>query len=97
MVMPGAQKSFDQFRADDGDCRNYAQAVVGGPGQQVEDRPHHQQIADQRLEQPPQEGCLQPLVARPADRTMILPVLAYHLALDLDEDAPTAVASGKKT
>ena len=31
MVMPGAQKSFDQFRADDGDCRNYAQAVVGGP------------------------------------------------------------------
>ncbi len=31
MVMPGAQKSFDQFRVDDGDCRNYAQAVLGGP------------------------------------------------------------------
>jgi hypothetical protein len=31
MVMPGAQKSFDQFRADEVDCRNYAQAVLGGP------------------------------------------------------------------
>jgi len=31
MVMPGPQKSFDQFRADEGDCRNYAQAVLGGP------------------------------------------------------------------
>ncbi len=31
MVLPGAQKSFDQFRVDEGDCRNYAQAVVGGP------------------------------------------------------------------
>ena len=31
MVMPGAQKSFDQFRVDEGDCRNYAQAVLGGP------------------------------------------------------------------
>jgi hypothetical protein len=31
MVMPGAQKSFDQFRVDEGECRNYAQAVLGGP------------------------------------------------------------------
>ena len=31
MVMPGAQKSFDQFRVDEADCRNYAQAVLGGP------------------------------------------------------------------
>ncbi len=31
MVMPGAQKNFDQFRVDEVDCRNYAQAVLGGP------------------------------------------------------------------
>ena len=31
MVLPGYQKSFDQFRADEGDCRGYAQAVLGGP------------------------------------------------------------------
>ena len=31
MVMPGVQKSFDQFRVDEGECRNYAQAVLGGP------------------------------------------------------------------
>jgi len=31
MVLPGSQKSFDQFRADEGDCRQYAQAVLGGP------------------------------------------------------------------
>ncbi len=31
MAMPGAQKNFDQFRVDDADCRNYAQAVLGGP------------------------------------------------------------------
>jgi len=31
MVMPGHQKSFDQFRADEGDCRGYAQAAIGGP------------------------------------------------------------------
>jgi hypothetical protein len=30
-VMPGYQKSMDQFRADDGDCRNYAYAAIGGP------------------------------------------------------------------
>lgn len=31
MVMPGSQKSFDQFRADEMDCRGYAQAFIGGP------------------------------------------------------------------
>src|SRR6185295_4465156 len=30
-VMPGYQKSTDQFRADDNDCRNYAYASIGGP------------------------------------------------------------------
>lgn len=30
-VMPGYQKSPDQFRADDADCRNYAYAAIGGP------------------------------------------------------------------
>ena len=30
-VMPGSQKSFEQFRADDADCRQYSQAQVGGP------------------------------------------------------------------
>ena len=30
-VMPGYQKSLDQFRADEGDCRNYAYASIGGP------------------------------------------------------------------
>ena len=29
-VMPGANKTFDQFRADDGECRQYSQSVVGG-------------------------------------------------------------------
>ncbi len=31
MVLPGSQKSFDQFRADEFDCRQYAQAAIGGP------------------------------------------------------------------
>jgi hypothetical protein len=31
MVLPGSQKSFEQFRADEFECRNYAQAVLGGP------------------------------------------------------------------
>ncbi len=31
MVLPGYQKSFDQFRADEGDCRGYAQMAIGGP------------------------------------------------------------------
>jgi hypothetical protein len=30
MVMPGTGKSFDQFRADDADCRQYALGQVGG-------------------------------------------------------------------
>ncbi len=30
MVLPGTGKSFDQFRFDDADCRQYAQAQVGG-------------------------------------------------------------------
>ena len=30
-VLPGYQKSFDQFRADEGDCRGYAQMIIGGP------------------------------------------------------------------
>jgi len=30
-VMPGYQKSMDQFHADDTDCRNYAYASIGGP------------------------------------------------------------------
>jgi hypothetical protein len=29
-VMPGTGKSFDQFRADDVDCRQYASSQVGG-------------------------------------------------------------------
>lgn len=30
MVLPGSGKSFDQFRADDWECRNYALGSVGG-------------------------------------------------------------------
>ena len=30
MVLPGTGKSFDQFRADDADCRQYAQGQIGG-------------------------------------------------------------------
>lgn len=30
MVLPGTGKSFDQFRADDVDCRQYAQYQMGG-------------------------------------------------------------------
>lgn len=30
MVLPGSTKSFDQFRADDGECRQYASSQVGG-------------------------------------------------------------------
>ncbi len=35
MVLPGTGKSFDRFRADDIDCRNYALASIGGvtPGE----------------------------------------------------------------
>ena len=30
-VLPGSQKSFEQFRNDDAGCRQYAQASLGGP------------------------------------------------------------------
>ena len=30
MALPGTGKTFDQFRADDADCRAYAQSQVGG-------------------------------------------------------------------
>ncbi|MGB5080920.1 MAG: hypothetical protein WBO23_09270, partial [Burkholderiales bacterium] len=30
MVLPGTGKSFDQFRADDFDCRQFAHYQVGG-------------------------------------------------------------------
>jgi len=30
MALPGGGKSFEQFRADDLDCRQYAQAQIGG-------------------------------------------------------------------
>ncbi|HEV7814486.1 MAG TPA: YMGG-like glycine zipper-containing protein [Janthinobacterium sp.] len=30
LVLPGTGKSFDQFRADDFSCRNYAQVQIGG-------------------------------------------------------------------
>lgn len=32
MVLPGTGKSFDQFRADDMDCRQYASSQMGGSG-----------------------------------------------------------------
>jgi hypothetical protein len=36
MVLPGTQKPFDVFRAEDIDCRNYAMTSIGGQeGQQV--------------------------------------------------------------
>jgi hypothetical protein len=31
MVLPGTGKTFDQFRIDDVDCRQFAQAQLGGP------------------------------------------------------------------
>lgn len=30
MALPGQGKNFDQFRADDADCRSYAQSQIGG-------------------------------------------------------------------
>ena len=30
MVLPGTNKNFDQFRFDDGECRQYASYQVGG-------------------------------------------------------------------
>lgn len=34
MALPGSTKTFDQFRADDGDCRGYATAQIGGKSAQ---------------------------------------------------------------
>ncbi len=38
-VLPGTYKSFDQFQADDGTCRQFASATIGGPaaGQPAQD------------------------------------------------------------
>ena len=35
MVMPGEGRSFDQFRYDDSDCRNFASVQVGGSAEQA--------------------------------------------------------------
>ncbi|MGH8738548.1 MAG: glycine zipper family protein [Burkholderiales bacterium] len=35
MVLPGNGKSFDQFRADDYECRSYASGQAGGTAQQA--------------------------------------------------------------
>ena len=39
MALPGTGKSFDQFRVDDAECRQYASAQIGGttPGQAASD------------------------------------------------------------
>lgn len=39
LVLPGSGKSFEQFRTDEFDCRNYAQSQLGGatPGMAAED------------------------------------------------------------
>ena len=34
MVLPGSGKSFDQFRADDYECRQFARAQIGGSNAQ---------------------------------------------------------------
>jgi outer membrane lipoprotein SlyB len=34
MVLPGSGKSFDQFRADDYECRQFARAQIGGTNAQ---------------------------------------------------------------
>ena len=34
LVLPGTTKSFDQFRGDDGECRQYASAQIGGTSAQ---------------------------------------------------------------
>ena len=38
LVLPGTAKTFDQFRADDNDCRVYAYNQIGGPGASQESR-----------------------------------------------------------
>jgi hypothetical protein len=39
MALPGSGKTFDQFRADDFECRQYAQLQIGGtsPNQAAND------------------------------------------------------------
>jgi hypothetical protein len=39
MVLPGTGKNFDQFRLDDGECRQFSSAQIGGntPGQAATD------------------------------------------------------------
>jgi outer membrane lipoprotein SlyB len=39
LVLPGSGKSFDQFRVDEHECRQYASSQVGGqtPGQAAND------------------------------------------------------------
>ncbi|MGE5468373.1 MAG: glycine zipper family protein, partial [Ignavibacteria bacterium] len=37
MALPGTGKTFDQFRFDDMQCRDYAQAQTGGSAQQAAD------------------------------------------------------------
>jgi hypothetical protein len=34
MALPGSTKTFDQFRADDGECRGYATVQIGGKSAQ---------------------------------------------------------------
>ena len=34
MVLPGSGKSFDQFRVDEYECRQYARAQIGGTNAQ---------------------------------------------------------------
>ena len=36
MVLPGSGKSFDQFRADDYECRNFASTQAGGTAEQAQ-------------------------------------------------------------
>ena len=38
LVLPGTGKTFDQFRADDNDCRVYAYNQIGGPGASSESK-----------------------------------------------------------
>jgi hypothetical protein len=42
LVLPGTGKNFDQFRADDGQCRQYAYGAIGG------DQEYDSQYAAQR-------------------------------------------------
>jgi hypothetical protein len=38
LVLPGTGKTFDQFRADDNECRVYAYNQIGGPGASSESK-----------------------------------------------------------